>query len=646
MAKVKRKPRIGIIVGNYHSDHARRLVKNLYELAKKADVNAHFYLGTESSSFLKEFAMQSNRYDYQYASLYSVSNYSDLDLLIVSVGTLTIFQKAMTPERFLQSLPDVPMILTETRIKPKKGAYLIADNYNGMHSLVEHLIKVHNLTKVAYLGGPKTGNLDAAERLAAYLDVMKEHGREINDDLIRYGDFSEHVDELAEELLDLNPDLEAIVCANDEMAIAVYRVCAKRGLVVGHDIAVTGFDDMELASFMNPPLTTVKQDYDAMSKKAMEKALAILRGEKVESEEIVSPLIRRSSCCCPNTDPKMADALFRYSERRDLISNVWKNHDRAHHSWVGPLLTRELLLENFSKKDFYDRLGNCFYMIGAKSAVIGTFETPRVVEEGDFPDAPDYMLLHLYQRGDQWWAYDGPETPKIYLRSLKPDAPDDTSGLLTFFLLFYENTQYGIMWVEIEPEDIEFYYTLSMEIGTALRNLSLSMAQQQYQNMLQNVARHDNLTGLYNRFGFMNAASDYGKEHLDQTMVTMMADLDHLKQINDGFGHMEGDFAIRKCAEILREAIGEKGLLGRTGGDEFMGMFSIKNEKELEKIKKKIKKISDDFNKVSDKPYYVELSIGCVTYKYEDTDNFNDLIRQADESLYEAKKVRRQSVVK
>ncbi len=646
MDEEKRKPRIGVIVGNYHSDHARRMVKKLYELAKKADLNAHFYLGTESSSFLKEFSMQSNRFDYQYASLYSVSGYADLDLLIVSVGTLTIFQKAMTPERFIDSLPDVPMILTETRIMPKKGAYLIADNYSGMRSLVEHLIKVHNLTKIAYLGGPRSGNLDAAERLSAFLDVMKEYDREISDDAIRYGDFSEHVDELAEELLDLNPGLEAIVCANDEMAISVYRVCEKRGLVVGHDIAVTGFDDMELASFMNPPLTTVKQDYDTMCKKAMEKALAILRGEEVESEEIVSPLIRRSSCCCPNTDPKMADALFRYTERRDLISNIWKNHDRAHHSWVGPLLTRELLLENFSRKDFYERLGSCFSMIGAKSAVIGTFETPRVVEEGDFPAAPDYMLFDLYQHGDEWWAYDGPDTPKIYLHSLRPDTPDNSEGLLTFFLLFYENIQYGIMWVEIEPEDIEFYYTLSMEIGTALRYLSLSMAQQQYQNMLQNVARHDNLTGLYNRFGFMSAATDYGNEHKSEPMVIMMADLDHLKQINDGFGHMEGDFAIRKCAEILREAIGEEGLLGRTGGDEFMGMFSVRDELASEKLEKKIKQIAEDFNNTSDKPYYVELSLGFVTCVFDDTNNYNELIRKADERLYEAKKVRRASVVK
>ncbi|MBQ9438702.1 MAG: GGDEF domain-containing protein [Lachnospiraceae bacterium] len=648
MEAKNKKKRIGFVVGNYHSDHSRRLVKNYYKLAEKHDFNAHFFLGTESSSFLTEFSMEAKRYDYQYASLYSIGQYDDLDALIVSIGTsFSIYQSSISNERLIASLPDIPMVLTETKKILKKGTYLIIDNYGAIHQIIEHLVKVHKLTKIAFLGGPAKENVDAAERFTAYMDAMEEYGLPHGESLIRYGDFSEHVDPLVEELLDLNPGLEAIVSANDEMAISAYRVCKKRGLLVGHDIAITGFDDMELACFMSPPLTTARQDYEDMSRIAVDKALALLDGKDAPPEEVPCAFIRRSSCCCPITDPKTLDALFRFKERGSLIQNVWKMHDHARHSWVGALITRELLMENTTRKQFFERLGNCFHMVNTKSSIVSLFEEPRIVKAGEIPVLPDYMLLYLRQKGDQWEAFTEIEAIKVPLKKLRPaDAEIFSDGIYMIFLLFYENIQYGIMGVEISPEEIEFYYTLSLEIGSALRYLNLSLAHQRYQDELQSVARHDNLTGLFNRLGFFNAASDFTYLHRSQTLVAMMADLDHLKQINDTFGHVEGDFAIKKCAQILSQAIGQIGILGRTGGDEFMGMFAIDHQEDMQNIQTTIKDLCQTFNDTEEKPYYIELSLGCITFTYSEYESYNELIRQADLVLYEAKKKRRASVLK
>ena len=71
------------------------------------------------------------------------------------------------------------------------------------------------------------------------------------------GNYSELVTEQVEYILDHNPELEAIAFANDNMAKAGYRVCAARDLLVGHDIAITGFDDIDHAKTMEPPLTSV-----------------------------------------------------------------------------------------------------------------------------------------------------------------------------------------------------------------------------------------------------------------------------------------------------------------------------------------------------------------------------------------------------
>ena len=89
-----------------------------------------------------------------------------------------------------------------------------------------------------------------------------------------------------EYLLDSNLDAQAIVFANDEMAFAGYRVCEKRGLVVGKDIMITGFDDCERASGMEPPLTTIQQDGELMGKMAVYDLVNRLDGKDPGKEAV------------------------------------------------------------------------------------------------------------------------------------------------------------------------------------------------------------------------------------------------------------------------------------------------------------------------------------------------------------------------
>ena len=105
--------------------------------------------------------------------------------------------------------------------------------------------------------------------------------------MIAQGDYSEFVDRQVDQLLDDNPNAEAIVFANDEMAFAGYRVCEKRGLKVGKDILITGFDDCERASGMDPALTTVVQDGVLMSRMAVYDLIYKLDGKDALSRSPV-----------------------------------------------------------------------------------------------------------------------------------------------------------------------------------------------------------------------------------------------------------------------------------------------------------------------------------------------------------------------
>lgn len=120
------------------------------------------------------------------------------------------------------------------------------DDYAGMAAVVEHLIKVHGYKDIAYISG-KRWHPHAVKRLQGYCDTMKKFGLRIKDERIFHGDFWYTSGEQAirEFLLSREGLPEAVVCANDEMAIGVCEALEERGFKVPEDVAVAGFDSTE-----------------------------------------------------------------------------------------------------------------------------------------------------------------------------------------------------------------------------------------------------------------------------------------------------------------------------------------------------------------------------------------------------------------
>ena len=148
-----------------------------------------------------------------------------------------------------------------------------------------------------------------------------------------------------------------------------------------------------------------------------------------------------------------------------------------------------------------------------------------------------------------------------------------------------------------------------------------------------------------NRRGFIEKTLQMNRDHEGEELLILFADLDHLKEINDFFGHIEGDFSIRHCAEVLKKVVGADGIVGRIGGDEFC-VVTLGNLKDGQQIIERIREESDAFNCTSDKEYYVELSAGCTSVICRNGLVIADALRKADRALYEVKKLRRNSVKK
>jgi signal transduction histidine kinase/DNA-binding LacI/PurR family transcriptional regulator/ActR/RegA family two-component response regulator len=176
---------------------------------------------------------------------------------------------------------------------------LVLDNQTGMEVAIEHLIHVHGVRRPVFLAGTPN-NPEAQARLQTYQDVLARNGIAFDPTLVVCGDFMPKQGRSAmDTLLAAGVAFDAVVAANDNMALGAIEALRKWGRRVPRDIPVTGFDDLPLAGLGNPPLTTVSQPLERMANLAIETVLDQIAGRSVpDCVVLASAFVCRRSCGC------------------------------------------------------------------------------------------------------------------------------------------------------------------------------------------------------------------------------------------------------------------------------------------------------------------------------------------------------------
>ncbi len=156
----------------------------------------------------------------------------------------------------------------------------------------------------------------------------------------------------------------------------------------------------------------------------------------------------------------------------------------------------------------------------------------------------------------------------------------------------------------------------------------------------ENLLLIDELTQLRNRRGFFELAEEAlnSAEREQQTMALFFMDLNGLKQINDTLGHMSGDDALRDTAEVLRRTFRGSDIVARIGGDEFVALAYLHNERDVETLCARLREHLRDFNASRQRPYAVDLSIGATLIDESADENLEEFIARADEAMYQEKR--------
>lgn len=780
---------VGVMMGNVHTQHPKEVLRGLYAAAKDKSVNLTLFLGAQGDIFdyWKDSFSELNSevgdfvtYNYQYNSLYDYAHMADLDVIIIAFGMLSMFIDESHRQTFLDKFKNIPLIIIQEYNESAPYNYIKPDNYAGTYTEVSHLIEEHNYKKILYLSGPRA-NVNARERLNGYLDAMHNHGLDVEDKMLEYGDYSQKVDRLVERLLDSNPGVEAIAVGNDEMCISVYRVCKTRGIMVGKDIAIVGFDDIDIAGKLVPPLTTIRQDGFAMGRMAMQLACDGVSNTANKLHLLPTNMVKRASCGCNYAEESIAQTLssiiarldedasegvigeialemtmlslntihspesmqlFRsfytdFVKFLDLMKTVSFTEDAIdkHAIEYSELMLRSLYFDSNSDVDwntfdetintlvnhaigqttdinrlrFYHRITedthryiksmlirndsektdnlnrqcwnaalviqnlkanvdnyNTFFSIamqqvkeqGAKSAYLYLLEEPKVAYKDDEFELPEALSLVSKYEGEKitiYPFYEGTEISCDY--GYTSVYPDSAGHNYVTFLLFSETEQYGLLVCEISHNQVAGMQAVAMQISSGLSFLQMTnrentVKQELYDTLkvlseknkiLDAVSSNDPMTGVYNRRGFMERFIEMSRESIGREANFMFCDLDHLKEVNDVFGHNEGDFAIKSLATIIENAVGDDGIVARIGGDEFVAIVRLSDDK-VETLQQSIKEALSALNDSSGKSYYVECSIGCHSFVFTEDMQFDELVHKADEQMYIQKKSRRTTI--
>jgi LacI family transcriptional regulator len=232
--------------------------------------------------------------------------YRWLQKISAKVDGLLVAEGLDSPEHLARLATRIPVVLLCGSPDQADADVVAADNRAGISALVSHLIEEHGRTRLFYLGGPREAP-DARERRAA-LDEALSRYRGVRLTGSSEGQFATVSGQRAAREILARPRREApdaIICANDQMAIGAMRELQAAGLRVPADIAVTGFDGIYLGSLLTPPLTTIRQPMRLLGERGcsllLERIADPARARRVE--RLPTTLIVRESCGCPRSGP-------------------------------------------------------------------------------------------------------------------------------------------------------------------------------------------------------------------------------------------------------------------------------------------------------------------------------------------------------
>ena len=533
------------------------------------------------------------------------------------------------------------------------GINLAFDYGDAFCEVVEHMVEHHGFRRINFMGG-MPDNSFSEERRQVYQDVLEKNWIPYDPDRVYYGQFWEGP--TREAMVQMFEDIErgqempqAIICANDAMAMTVCKVLQEKGYHVPEDVAVSGFDGIEMEKYNSPRITTAVYNVDGFIEtlfeligadgteghETLEEAVSRLvsGGHKEDVIPIYNKMRVGRSCGCDGLETvsstmEMAylksnlHRLIKYQgELNQMVSN-YGNSDRLEDAMRGV-------------QEYMYALGYEDFWFCARGEMFEDMEDlyrPESFRTGSKNAADDRrFILHYSHR-------EGKLTGELWKSCRRQELIADRDQVLETvdYMLVLPMHSRGIdLGYSVVTFDIDVFvfdaYAFFAPSFCYLLDLQRS------QMHMTKLYLCDLLTGLYNRTGFYQRIQALLESEEERELTIISLDMDGLKGINDTYGHAEGDEALENIGKAILQCIHVDEIASRTGGDEFLIAFAGEhNEVRAGEIMAMIEKWLAEYNQKSGKKYELAASMGAYTdnVKNHTLDYFQ---KKADELMYAQK---------
>ena len=567
-------------------------------------------------------------------SIFNLINYEEFDGIVI-LSDLIGNARVLEHERLRILKSKKPAISINKKMQGI--CCLRVDNYSGMYDVLAHLIKMHNVSDIAYLSG-KEQSVDISERYKAYMEVLKDNNITFDKEKVYTIDSCDYhcAYRFFDDYVKSGKKLpQAFCCANDLLAMALLKVCLENKIKVPEQLKIVGFDNITEAQCTKPSLTTVKSCADLLGVEAVTR---LIRGvNPMQVLNVKSTPIFRNTCGCSYSVTSEQN-LFALNILDD--ANKKEEFD-SHLETLGEIFTEAadvftLLtnLENFFVKSHrFEGPDFCIFMKSDWNSVL-------INSAENLPQNLSY--------GAQVQAICSVQDNKKYLRELLPShdlipskmKTTDKSNVFLFMPIFHHSYVHGYYVAKnnLTMIDNRYGYMWTRSMGTGIEHFRKKNMFKQMSQQYLKLSTKDALSGALNRQGLDKLAKPFYAQNKKNGLTTVLffVDINKMKHINDQFGHLHGDLAVKTVAAAAMETVPKNWLCIRYGGDEFLIVGSSKNyngEDYCEMIKKRLASKTS----VMHLPYNLTASVGTYSVPPQSELTLEQAVETVDNIMYEQK---------
>ncbi len=627
---------IAVFICAISFDNQRKVLEGILKCAKEYGVNVFVF--TCHVGYMEATATRQGAFNIM--NLPDIENFDGVIIMKNSIQYEKVTQKLI--KKILKS--KVPAVSIDVKITGMK--YIGISNYQAQRDIIEHLIEEHQMRRINYITG-SLFSADAAERYQAYQDVINENEIPYDPNRVYYGNYDTDTGRKAvEHFLSVDAVLpDAIVCANDCIALGVIEKIVEHGYRVPEDVAVTGFDCDEMGQSYIPALATVDRKQEDVGYYATKMLVDAESTEQEYNKEVETQLILGESCGCKREKEEDFEVLKMKYVRQNIIFQQAVDATKK--------MALDLTgLENVD--DLYEALKKYVMLADMESFYLCMCDENKIFHTPDFDKRNKVKLqttnenysekvsVAIAYANGKFYKHDKINSGEVLSRDM---ISEDKWSYYIVAPVYFRNCCFGYC-VSQNSDFVlksELFYSWVVNIGIGLENIRKYTLLNDVATKLNNMWVYDMLTGIYNRAGFFHYAESLMNEMIKENAKAFLLfmDMDGLKKVNDSYGHEEGDRCICTLADVLRKSIQPNDLLMRYGGDEFVIFGKCDSEQEVENRMYRIHDELNEINRDTTRKYRVETSIGKHFCNAKEIGDLNKMIENADRKMYQDKMKKR-----